>query len=889
MADPVRHRAPRRVLRRQPRQDHPGHDRERIEPRGRVRHAHALVRRGEQADSDARQPPRCREQRHLPDGREHVEDDVHDDPRRDHRDEVISAHTRSPSRGAAFAVAPLLFCGEGSRSLASDGGMSLEHLSLAFESLRDAYRAGTATPHAVVDEVLARIERDRERIQHVWLHVDARTTSTPPSIAPRRAATPARPCRSSASPSPSRTTSTSPACRPPWRAPTSRTFRRRSAPVVQRLVEAGAIFVGKVNLDQLATGLVGARSPYGTPTNPFDPRMIPAARARGRASRWPRATSSFALGTDTAGSGRVPAGFNNVVGLKPTRGALSTRGVVPACRSFDCVTVFALTVGDACAVAEVAKAWDEHDPFSRADAQAIDSAQARPTRGEGGASACRRASSSSSSTTRRRGRCSTPRRSALRAMGCDARRGRPAAVSRRGRDALRAGLRRRAPRRGGRAARAQPRGARARRPRHPRRREEGPGARRLRGPLRASPLRQWCDATWRTSTPCSCRRRRPSTGSRRSGESARAQLEPRRLHDLREPRWTWRPSPCPRASAPTACRRACSSSVHAAATATLAAVASAYHAAASADTLGATGHPLTRSPRPRRGSAHVAPRAAARGRRRRRAPERAAPQPPARRPGRHRSCARAPRPRGTGSTRPARCRRSRGSSACARAARHRGRGVVARHPGLRRVRQRDAPPCASGSIELDDGTFAQGFLCESDAVADAEDISDHGGWRALDLRALGRGAPLGAIARSPRAQTAKCDRGGAKGQKRDSKTVVGRYHGDVKFLLPIAFVFAFGCSKDSPDSSSAAAPGPAASSSANAAAPRRRARREDAVARRLQRLARMDGVRGRHPEGLVQGGRRRRRVLVGRLRRHRSTTSRPARSTRSWSRTATRS
>ena len=81
---------------------------------------------------------------------------------------------------------------------------------------------------------------------------------------------------------------------------------------------------------------------------------------------------SFALGTDTAGSGRVPAGFNNVVGLKPTRGALSTRGVVPACRSFDCVSVFALTVDDACSVAEVAKEWDELDPFSRADAQAID-------------------------------------------------------------------------------------------------------------------------------------------------------------------------------------------------------------------------------------------------------------------------------------------------------------------------------------------------------------------------------------------------------------------------------------------------------------------------------------------------------------------------------------
>ena len=145
-----------------------------------------------------------------------------------------------------------------------------------------------------------------------------------------------------------------------------------SAPVVQRLIDAGGLFIGKVNLDQLATGLVGARSPYGTPTNPFDARMIPGGSSSGSGVAVAVGHVSFALGTDTAGSGRVPAGFNNVVGLKPTRGALSTRGVVPACRSFDCVSVFALTVDDASAVAASARGWDDLDPFSRSDAQAID-------------------------------------------------------------------------------------------------------------------------------------------------------------------------------------------------------------------------------------------------------------------------------------------------------------------------------------------------------------------------------------------------------------------------------------------------------------------------------------------------------------------------------------
>jgi allophanate hydrolase len=139
----------------------------------------------------------------------------------------------------------------------------------------------------------------------------------------------------------------------------------RSALAVERLVAAGALFVGKTNLDQFATGLVGTRSPHGVPKNPFDPAFIPGGSSSGSAVAVAAGLVSFALGTDTAGSGRVPAAFNNIVGLKPTRGLVSARGVVPACRSLDCVSVFALTVADAAAVVEVIRGADPEDGYSR--------------------------------------------------------------------------------------------------------------------------------------------------------------------------------------------------------------------------------------------------------------------------------------------------------------------------------------------------------------------------------------------------------------------------------------------------------------------------------------------------------------------------------------------
>jgi allophanate hydrolase len=142
----------------------------------------------------------------------------------------------------------------------------------------------------------------------------------------------------------------------------------RDAPVVARLKEAGALLVGKTNLDQFATGLNGTRSPYGAPHSVFSPAHVSGGSSSGSAVAVAAGLVSFSLGTDTAGSGRVPAAFNNLVGLKPTRGLLSMRGIVPACRSLDCVSLFAATAGEAEELRRIAQGLDAEDPFSRDDA-----------------------------------------------------------------------------------------------------------------------------------------------------------------------------------------------------------------------------------------------------------------------------------------------------------------------------------------------------------------------------------------------------------------------------------------------------------------------------------------------------------------------------------------
>lgn len=137
------------------------------------------------------------------------------------------------------------------------------------------------------------------------------------------------------------------------------------AEAVARLRRAGALIIGKTNLDQFATGLVGMRSPYGMPRNSLRADLVSGGSSSGSAVAVARGIVPLALGTDTAGSGRVPAGLNNIVGLKPSLGLIPTTGVVPACRSLDCVSVFALTTEDAFAALSVMAGPDENDVFSR--------------------------------------------------------------------------------------------------------------------------------------------------------------------------------------------------------------------------------------------------------------------------------------------------------------------------------------------------------------------------------------------------------------------------------------------------------------------------------------------------------------------------------------------
>lgn len=139
----------------------------------------------------------------------------------------------------------------------------------------------------------------------------------------------------------------------------------KSANVVERLIQAGAIPLGKTNLDQFATGLVGTRSPYGECPNSFHPAYVSGGSSSGSAAALAGGCCSFALGTDTAGSGRIPAAFNNLIGLKPSKGLLGASGVVPACRSLDCVSIFALDAADAESIFQVAAGRDAEDCYSR--------------------------------------------------------------------------------------------------------------------------------------------------------------------------------------------------------------------------------------------------------------------------------------------------------------------------------------------------------------------------------------------------------------------------------------------------------------------------------------------------------------------------------------------
>jgi allophanate hydrolase len=235
----------------------------------------------------------------------------------------------------------------------------LSELSLNIGSLQAHYRSGSLTPGDVIREVYRRI-RALPDIP-IWIHLlpeeDAMRTA---EALPGSASSPVFGI-------PFAIKDNIDAANLPTTAgcPMFSYVAEQDATTVGHLKKAGGILIGKTNLDQFATGLVGARSPYGACSTVFHPEYISGGSSSGSAVAVAAGLVSFALGTDTAGSGRVPAAFNNLVGLKPTRGILSTHGVVPACRSLDCVSLLCLTAEDAAAVFSIAAGYDRNDPYSR--------------------------------------------------------------------------------------------------------------------------------------------------------------------------------------------------------------------------------------------------------------------------------------------------------------------------------------------------------------------------------------------------------------------------------------------------------------------------------------------------------------------------------------------
>ncbi len=214
-------------------------------------------------------------------------------------------------------------------------------------SLQSAYRAGTLTPATLIEQIYSDIEQQGER--PVWItlvpkeHSLARAAELDANEAAHKLPLFGVPfaVKDNFDVAGLPTTAACPA------------FAHEAtgtATVIQRLLDAGAILIGKTNMDQFATGLVGTRSPYGICSSVFDPEYISGGSSSGSAVAVARGLVSFSLGTDTAGSGRVPAAFNQLVGLKPSRGWISTHGLLPACRTLDCVSIFAETCADAARV-----------------------------------------------------------------------------------------------------------------------------------------------------------------------------------------------------------------------------------------------------------------------------------------------------------------------------------------------------------------------------------------------------------------------------------------------------------------------------------------------------------------------------------------------------------
>ena len=237
-------------------------------------------------------------------------------------------------------------------------------MKLDLESLREGYRAARFTPADVVREVHRRIRERGER--PVWIHVipEDEAISRAESLGAFREDLPLFGVPFAIKDNIDLAgVPTTAGC------PEYAYTPAKSASVVARLIGAGAIPIGKTNLDQFATGLVGTRSPYGSCSSVIDARYISGGSSSGSAVAVAARLVSFSLGTDTAGSGRVPAAFNEIAGFKATRGALSTAGVVPACRTLDCVSIFTGSSAEAVAVFSAARGFDPDDPWSRMPGQ----------------------------------------------------------------------------------------------------------------------------------------------------------------------------------------------------------------------------------------------------------------------------------------------------------------------------------------------------------------------------------------------------------------------------------------------------------------------------------------------------------------------------------------
>ena len=254
-----------------------------------------------------------------------------------------------------------------------------EPTAFDIETLQHAYRTGELTPGSVID--LAFDRADRDEAYNVW--IDRYEESARARAAELSAADPAEyplygvpfAIKDNIDVAGSPTTAGCPAYE---------YVPDETASVVDTLTEAGAILLGKTNMDQFATGLGGTRSPYGACRNAHDPSFISGGSSSGSGVAVARGHVSFALGTDTAGSGRVPAALNGIIGYKPTRGLISSHGVVPACRTLDCIAVFATTVKDARHVGTILVGHDDRDPYSRPIAEDIlltGSASTSPTIG----------------------------------------------------------------------------------------------------------------------------------------------------------------------------------------------------------------------------------------------------------------------------------------------------------------------------------------------------------------------------------------------------------------------------------------------------------------------------------------------------------------------------